>query len=196
MYRDYPAIINEIIAQRRSTPPTQFCETPLPNNLIWQLLENANRAPTHGRTEPWRFVVFEGKGLQKLADFQSELYKRLTPADKFSEITYQKLQTDPLRASHVIAICMKRQESGKIPEIEEIEAVACAVENMYLTAEAYRIGIYWRTGGITYYEEAKPFFGLSPQDKLLGFLYLGNIAKPSPISERRPIQEKVTWVSE
>ncbi|MCS6796262.1 MAG: nitroreductase family protein, partial [Raineya sp.] len=101
--------------------------------------------------------------------------------------------TKPLKASHIIAIGMKR--SDQVPEIEEIEAVACAVQNMYLTAAAYNIGVYWGSGGITYYPEAKSFFGLGENDKLLGFLYVGHIAKASPDSTRKPIQEKVTWVS-
>ena len=38
----------------------------------------------------------------------------------------------PLLAPVVIAIGMKRQEIEKIPELDEIEAVACAVQNMHL----------------------------------------------------------------
>jgi nitroreductase len=189
-------ILNQIIENRRSTYPAQFSNEPVKREIIEQMLYNANRAPTHAKTEPWRFVVFEGKGLQKLANFQSELYKKITPQEKFNENTYVKLQENPLKASHIIAIGMKRQETGKIPEVEEIEAVACAVQNMYLTAEAYKIGVYWGSGGITYFEEAKEFFGLGKEDKLLGFLYVGNIAKESPISPRKPIEDKVTWISE
>jgi len=139
-------------------------------------------------------VVFTGAGIQKLADFQAELYKKRTPVEKFDEIKYEKLQNSPLKASHIISIGMKRQLSGKIPEIEEIEAVACAIQNMYLTATAYGIGAYWTSGGVTYWEEAKDFFDLGEADKLLGFFYLGVIGKPSPDGSRKPIEEKVRWV--
>ncbi|MCS6796432.1 MAG: nitroreductase [Raineya sp.] len=186
--------INQIIRNRRSTYPEQFeIGKKVDDAIIWQMLENANWAPTHKKTEPWRFVVFTGEGLKKLAEFQSNLYKEKNQGEAFSEKTYQMLATKPLKASHIIAIGMKR--SDQVPEIEEIEAVACAVQNMYLTAAAYNIGVYWGSGGITYYPEAKSFFGLGENDKLLGFLYVGHIAKPSPDSTRKPIQEKVTWVS-
>jgi nitroreductase len=55
------------------------------------------------------------------------------------------------------------------------------------------VGAYWSTGGVTYLEEAKSFFGLEEKDKLLGFFYVGEIAKPSPDNTRNPIEEKVTW---
>lgn len=186
--------INEVIRERRSVFPPQFdTDRKVDDAIIWQMLENANWAPTHQKTEPWRFVVFTGEGLQKLADFMSELYKTATPEEKFKETMYGKLQTNPLKSSHVIAIGMKRNE--KVAEIEEIEAVACAVQNMHLTAQAYGIGAYWGSGGITYYPEAKSFFGLEPVDKLLGFFYVGHIAKPSADCLRNPIQEKVKWIN-
>lgn len=187
-------IINAIIKNRRSVYPNQFdTSRPISDEVIWQILENANYAPTHKKTEPWRFVVFTGEGLKKLAEFQASLYKQKNEGERFSESTYQKLLTNPLKASHVIAISMKRHP--QVPDIEEIEAVACAVQNIYLTATAYGIGGYWGSGGITYYPEAKSFFGLDEDDKLLGFFYLGHIAKPSPERVPNPITEKVIWVN-
>ncbi|GAB4130180.1 MAG: hypothetical protein OHK0045_20350 [Raineya sp.] len=185
--------INQLIQTRRSVYPEQFDSSRrIDDAIVWQLLENANYAPTHKKTEPWRFVVFTGEGLKKLADFQASLYKQKNEGDKFSESTYRKLSENPLKASHIIAIGMKRHP--QVPEIEEIEAVACAVQNIYLSATAYGIGGYWGSGGITYYPEAKEFFGLGEEDKLLGFFYLGHIAKPSPERIPKSIQEKVTWI--
>ena len=64
-------------------------------------------------------------------------------------------------SSHIIAVGMKRDEKKSVPEVEEIGAVFCAIQNMYLTATAYGVGAYLSTGGITYFEEAKEFFGLA-----------------------------------
>jgi nitroreductase len=91
---------------------------------------------------------------------------------------------------------MKRNEKELVPEIEEISAVACAVQNMYLTATAYGIGCYWGSGGVTYNPEANSFFGLGPNDKLLGFVYIGNLKSEKwPDGKRTPFEDKVTWVS-
>jgi nitroreductase len=187
--------LNELIKNRRSIYPNMYTGEVIDEAIIKNLLENANWAPNHAKTEPWRFTVFSGGGLKKLADFQSELYKtKATEKGNFEESKYQKLATKPLLASHIIAIGMKRCEKENIPEIEEVEAVACAVQNMYLTAAAYKIGCYWGSGGVTYMEEAKSFFGLGAKDKLLGFMYLG-IPTKWPEGKRNPIEDKVTWVN-
>jgi len=187
------AAITHLIRNRRSVFPDQFVPgKQVPADIIQQILENATWAPNHGQTEPWYFTVFTGNGLQKLADFQGELYKK-EAGEKFQAAKHLKLQHQPLKASHVVAIGMKRS-NGKIPEIEEVEAVACAVQNIYLSVWAYGLGGYWTTGGVTYMAKAKPFFGLQEQDKLLGFFYIGYIEVPPVASKRKPLHEKVVWV--
>src|SRR5206468_9918032 len=100
--------------------PKQYEEgRKVPDEIIWNILENATWAPNHGQTEPWRFVVFSGEGRKKLANFQSELYKE-SSGERFKEATYQNLQSNPLKASHVIALGMKRDPNKKFPEVEEI----------------------------------------------------------------------------
>ncbi len=187
--------INSLIANRRSIYPNIYSGEIVDDSIIHQMLENANWAPTHGLTEPWRFVVFKGEGLRKLADFQSSLYREITELDgTFDEGKYQKLASKPMKASHIIAIGMKRDTRLKIPEIEEIEAVACAVQNMYLTATAYGVGCYWGSGGVTYMEQAKSFFDLGENDRLLGFLYVGKPRIDWPNGKRNPIKDKVKWI--
>jgi len=121
---------------------------------------------------------------------------RQTSGENFLQGTYEKLQNTPLLASHIIALCMKRTTTKRIPEIEDVEAVACAVQNIYLSVSAYGLGGYWTSGGVTYKEEAKLFFGLGEEDKLLGFFYIGHVAVPSPSAKRKPLEEKVRWVKE
>lgn len=187
--------INRLIRTRRSIYPPQYSGETVPDEVINEMLENANWAPTHGLTEPWSFVVFKGEGIKQLATFQSELYKaKSTAVGNFDETKFKKLATKPLLASHIISIGMKRELKQRFPEVEEVEAVACAVQNMYLTATAHQVGCYWGSGGVTYYEEAKPFFDLGENDRLLGFLYLGVPKGDWPEGRRKPIAEKVKWV--
>src|ERR1043165_4885975 len=100
--------INKLIKNRRSVFPDQFAAgKKVDDAFVWQIIENGTWAPTHSQTEPWQFVVFTGEGLKKLADFQGELYKA-EAGDQFNEKKYNKLKTQPLLASHILAICMKR----------------------------------------------------------------------------------------
>ncbi len=191
--------VNRIIRGRRSMFVAQFKENdPVDDSVIEELLENANWAPTHKLTQPWRFIVYSGAGLKKFADYQANLYKKRAEKNgNYIEATFQKFQENPLRASHVIAIIMKRTEGSGIPVMEEVAAVSMAVQNMYLTASAHGLAAYWGTGGPTFWPEAREDFGLEGEDMLMGFFY---VAKPAtanwPIGRRTPIAEKTAWIRE
>ena len=190
-----PEQVNDLMQKRRSVFQQQYSGEVVRDEIVQQMLQNANWAPTHKFTEPWRFVVFTGNGLSKLANFQSDLYKKVTTTDgTYKEDRYQNLLTKPLLSSHIIAIGMKRDERKSIPEQEELGAVFCAVENMHLTATAYGVGGYLSTGGITYFEEAKEFFGLGKDDRLLGFFHVGIPKGKLPDGRRNPVEGKVKWV--
>ena len=189
-----PQVLNDIIQQRRSVKPNQFkVGEKIPDDIIIQALINATWAPTHGRTEPWHFIVYTGEGIKKLSNFQAEQYKQQS-GEKFTEAKYLKLKENYLKASHVIAICLKRDPATKIPEIEEIAAVAASVQNLALTLHAYGYGGYWTTGGVTYYDSAKPFFNLTENDKLMGFYLAAVVAEIPSTPLRKSVEFKSEWV--
>lgn len=190
-----PNKVNELIRNRRSVFQSQYSGEKVDDAIVKQMVENANWAPTHKFTEPWRFIIYKGEGIKKLAVLQSDLYKRITVADgSYKEERFQNLLTKPSLSSHIIVIGMKRDEKKSVPEIEEVGAVFCAVENMHLTATAYGVGGYLSTGGITYFEQAKELFGLGKEDKLIGFFHVGHVKNTLPEGRRRPLEEKVMWV--
>ena len=187
-----PDIVNDYIRSRRSTFVDQFEPGKIiPDEIITELLTNANCAPTHKLTEPWRFIIFSGEGLETLAERQSGIYKEFSGA-KFKQNKYDKLLITPQQCSHVIAICMKRTDD--IPEIEEVASVACAVQNLYLSLAPYGIGGYWSTGGIVYMDAAKDWLGLSSEDKLMGFFFLGYVKVPTPHRTPGELEKKIRWV--
>ena len=188
--------LNKLMHERRSTKPRGFNGKRIDDRVVWQILENANWAPNHGLTQPWKYKVFTNKGLNRLANFQADLYRKLTPESKFKPEKYERMKANILKSSHVVVICMERQKSEKIPEIEEIEAVACSVQNMALTAAGYQICSFWGSGGVTYTDELKEFLNLSKKDKCLGYLYLGYSDNPTTKSRRDPIANKVEWIGE
>lgn len=191
-----PKNLDELIHNRRSVFPQDYTGEKVGDDVVRQIIDNARWAPTHKLTEPWRFLVFTGDGIKALAKFQSDLYKKVTEADgTFKEPNYQKLLTKPMLSSHIIVVLMQRDEKRSVPEIEEVGAVFCAIQNMYLTASAYGVGAYLSTGGITYFEEAKEFFGLEKDDRLIGFFHVGIPKRNYPAGKRRPMEEVCHWVT-
>ncbi|MBL1278645.1 MAG: nitroreductase [Fluviicola sp.] len=188
--------ITELIRERRTIYPEQFSERKVHQEQIELIINNAQWAPTHGNTQPWRFKVFVEEGRNKLSDFLSETYLKLTPKEQQNDAKLAKLLTRPLKSSVVIAVSMERQESEKILEIEEIEAVACAIQNMSLTCTAYGLGSFWSTPKLIYSNEMNQFLGLKGKDKCLGLLYIGYPAIEWPKSHRKPIEYTTEWITQ
>lgn len=185
--------LKEIIRNRRTVKPESYSSRVVQKDMVTEILNNALWAPTHGLTQPWHFVIFSGNELINLGEFMAKVYKNTTPTDQFLDKKFEKTLNRPAMASVVIAICMKRQDIEKIPEIEEIQAVACAVQNMYLTATAYGLAPYWSSGDISYSNEMKTYLKLGDKDRCLGLFYLGYTKDEWPKSHRQPLEYKSEW---
>ncbi len=186
--------INELIKKRRAIFPKTYNDRPIPQEILQQILENANWAPTHRFTEPWRFKVFRGNARQRLGDFMADLYKKHTSTEKFSEAKYNKTRNKPGRSACVMAICMQRDPEERIPEWEELAAVACAVQNMWLTCTAYGIGSYWSSPKTL--SDASEFLELKEGERCLGLFYMGYHDLPEIPGKRAPIEDKVEWIDD
>ncbi|MDY8136595.1 nitroreductase [Aquimarina sp. 2201CG5-10] len=185
--------ISDIIKNRRSVFPGQYNDKPISKEFITKLLENANWAPTHKLTEPWRFKVVTGDTKDQLGTFLSNTYTDITPDEKFSPFKYKKIINNCKSAAAIIAICMQRDINECIPEWEEIASTAMAVQNMWLTCSANEVGCYWSSPKLINYVD--DFFELNEGEKCLGFFYIGNYDKDEELkSKRKPIEEKVTWL--
>jgi len=185
-------VINQIIQERKSVYPIQYIDKEIPDEIIHQILENADRAPTHKLTEPWRFKVVSGVKKDELAEFMANKYKQITPSDNFKEDKYLKIQNSITRANKIILICFQRDPKMQLPEWEEIAATAMAVQNMYLTCTAYNIGCYWSTPNLIDY--MNEFVPLEEGEKCIGLFYMGYFQANLPISRRTPINEKANWL--
>lgn len=186
--------VNELIRNRRTIYPEQFSDRMVHKEQIELILNNAQWAPTHGNTQPWRFKVFLDDGRQKLADFLGKTYLEQTPKEQQNEMKLAKMLTRPMKSSVVIAVCMERQIEEKILEIEEIEAVACAIQNMHLTCTAYGLGGFWATPKLIYTTQMNEFLGLGEKDKCLGLFYIGYPAIEWPKAHRKPLEYTTNWI--
>ncbi len=184
--------VHQLIRNRKSVYPPQYIQKSIPKEIIQEILENANWAPTHKMTEPWRFKIFHGKSQKKLGSFMAEKYRSVTKQDDFSLVRYEKLKTNPQKAGCVIAICMQRDVQEGVPEWEEIAAVACGVQNMWLTAEAYQIGAYWSSPSVLeHFGELVP---MTSGEICIGLFYMGYYNPGRVNRKRQPIEQKINWI--
>jgi len=188
--------VTDNIRHRRSIKPVDMDPArPVARELLMELLENANHAPTHGLTEPWRFQIFTGEGRRVLAAKMQEVYQATTPAAEFREDKMRKMSENPLLASAVLTIGMARLGGAKVPEFEELAAVSCAVQNMHLTADAAGLAAYWSSPPLVGTRPFLDWLGMGPEDKCLGLFYIGwpKAGFVWPEARRKPVEQKIQW---
>lgn len=186
--------ITDVIRNRRSIPPDAFAPRKVHREQIELLLNNALWAPTHGMTQPWRFKVFMEDGLIRLQSFMPEMYRKTTAPEKFNQAKLDRMILRLQRTSVAIAVCMHRDPTGKIAETEEMQAVACAVQNLMLTATAYGLGTFWSTPKFLAHTDTLTFLNLGPQDKCQGIIYVGYPSGDWPTGHRKPLEYVTDWI--
>lgn len=187
--------LSEIILSRRSSKPASFNGKKIDDEIITKLLNLAHWAPTHGRTEPWRFKVYVGNGVTTFCEAHAALYKTNTAPEVFTAAKFESLQQLGSQTSHIIGVYMQRQVPAKIGVVEEIAATAAAMQNILLGAEALGISALWSTGGMTHHPALKSFWGLAEEDMVMGLLYLGYSDAPKAEGKRNgTAAEKTSWI--
>ncbi|MBT8231216.1 MAG: nitroreductase [Bacteroidia bacterium] len=185
--------LNKIIHGRQSVYPKSFSGEIISVDLINEILDNANQAPSHKHTEPWRFHVITPKSKLAFIKFAQDAYTSYTDPDNFKGNKFDKIPKKINLSSHILMISMHRNEDSGLPEWEEVAAVATAIQNIYLTLTALSLGGYWSSPQyiITH---ANKFFDMHENEKCLGLFYIGvPQGELPPKPQKKPIGEKVTW---
>jgi nitroreductase len=183
--------LTKIIKGRRSIFPASYIQKEIPVELIELILENANYAPTHKLTQPWRFVVIRKEAKKKLGATLAQLYQEKVGEGKFLQKKYDSFLQKTTQADCILAINVQFHPD-KLPNWEEIASVACAVQNLALSAESLNIGGYWSSPPLI--DDLGPFLNLAENEKCFGLFYMGYHAGDPIKANRSPIMDKVSWM--
>ncbi len=188
------------IAERRSV--TKVLDTPVERDVIERILTAACWAPSHYRTYPWRFTVFEGEGRHALAEAMAMGAAERTdgtPSEKEEKaaMMYQKA----FRAPVIITVhaAVGRSKFKNPPTWEDIAATCAASQNLLLAASAEGLGAIWRSGDVVNYPAVQELLKLDVQagDTILGYVYVGH-PDPDADAPMRPapkVNDFVTYIS-
>ena len=161
----------EALHSRSSVPRLS---EPLPSP---QMLENiykaAFRAADHAVLRPWRFLLIKGDSRLRLGDLFVDA--SLANDASLGSNAQEKLRRKPMRAPLIVVCISSYKPHPKVPQIEQDLSAAAATQNMLLAAFAQGLGAMWRTGSLAYNSIVKDGLGLSADEKIIGFLYIGTI---------------------
>lgn len=187
--------LSQLIQSRRTVFTEFYSGEELSEETLTAILETARWAPTHKRTEPWRYIVYHSKeARQSVTDMLRRNYLDETPESERNEVKEKKVSQRPLQAPVVIALILCRNEVAGLPEWEEVAALAAGVQNMSLASAALGLGSFWSTPGLATAE--RDFFELAPNERCLGLFYIGKMKEGIPEfgSSRKSLKEITKWL--
>ncbi len=150
------------------------------------LLAAAAAAPDHGLLRPWRFVVLRGHALERLGEVfaKAEEARSAESGTPVAEEVLARTRGKPLRAPLIVALIASPKPSPKVPAWEQVASAAAAAQNLCLAAHALSYGSMWRTGWYGDAPEVRTHLNLSPNETVMGWLYLGTPPPGAPLPPR------------
>lgn len=184
--------LTKIIKQRKTTYANDFSDKKISKETIEAIVENALWAPTHMHTQPWRFVVLEGSHQQELGEFMASYYREMYTEKQFSKERYKATKSYSKNAT-LLAVIFQPNKKAKLPEWEEIAAISCGVQNIWLSCTALNIGAYWDTSiaTIAYGKRIE----LMENEQFLGIFFMGypKVGVKTGIRKRKPLSNKLSF---
>jgi nitroreductase len=184
--------LTQIIKERRTTYAYDFSEQKVSKETIEAVVTNGLWAPTHKLTQPWRFIVLEGQHQQDLGQYMADYYRKLYTEKEFSNERYETTKSYAENAT-LLALVFQPSKIAQLPEWEEIAAISCAIQNMWLSCTAMNLGCYWDTAEATM--EYGKRIQLEEGERFLGIFFMGHLKEDLELGNRRrkPLSKKLSW---
>ncbi len=179
----------DVLLSRRSIGKVK--PDPIPRSVVDELLVAATYAPNHHLTVPWRFVVLTGAARRAIGEAHAAAVLRLRPDSGSEVIARESARLD--RAPVVVVCIVSTDRDDVVRAREDRDAVAAAIQNLLLAAHIKGLAAMWRTGAIVDEPEVAAALGLTSDDTIVAFVYLGFAAIAPPDHPRPPIEAVVEW---
>jgi nitroreductase len=156
-------ILNRVSARKLAEP---FPST----DEMKKVYKAALRAPDHAWLRTSSFIEVKGEGLDKLSNIFLDFGKTIP---NLSGDILKKYTDAPYRAPMIIILVNTHKEHPKVPSIEQKLSTAAAAQNIMLALNAMNYACIWRTGKMAFNEVIRDALGLSNEQEVLGYLYIG-----------------------
>lgn len=168
----------DFLALRRSTSAVSLAGPGPSPEQIQDLLRLAARVPDHGKLSPWRFIIL---GREAKAAFAKKLEDLAASRnDSRAVAKLAKLKTPPLGIAVV-----SRSMAGEIPLWEQQLSAGAVCTTLLYAAQASGFGANWITDWYAYDSAAQAILGLTSEEQVAGFIFIGTSVE-SPLERERP----------
>jgi nitroreductase len=176
-----PEAVLLLLSRRSGSAKTMGKPGPSKKQLD-QILAAGGRVPDHGKLFPWRFIVFEAKGRERIGDILAEAME--AEGERAKQVEEERARF--LRAPAVVGVISRVRELHKIPVWEQELSAGAVCQNILIAATALGFVGNWLTEWYAYHPAVKEGLGLKPGERVAGFIYIGT---PTEALEERPRPE-------
>lgn len=192
----YPQALNasvpetlDLLLSRRSGS-AKAMTGPGPNaEQLNKILAAAVRVPDHGKLTPWRVIVFEGEGRERMGKILAECIAG--ERDGTPERVEQE-RARFLRAPVVVAVVSRARDLLPIPVWEQQLSAGAVCMTMLMAAHAMGFVGSWVTEWCAYHPGVLERLALKPNERIAGFVYLGRPGAPLEDRPRPSLETIVT----
>jgi len=171
-------VLKNIMLQRRDVRGNRFLKTPIDDEILNEILNAANCAPSVGFSQPWKFVLIKDE--TKRDKIYQEFLKENKKAKKvFKENKlYPNLKLEGIKESYInLAVLYEKPKKSILGQTSQKKvgeySVVCAIQNLWLMARAYNIGVGWIS--ILKPKKVKKILNIDKNYKLIAYLAIGYV---------------------
>lgn len=179
-----------LLALRRSASCKCLAEPGPAPDEVTELLTVAARVPDHRKLEPWRFIVYEGRARERFGDMVADIFKAANPEATLADIDEERAR--PSRAPVLVAVISSPNKSHKTPVWEQELSAGALCYNLLLAANAAGWAGVWLTEWLAFNAQIDTAMGLSDDERIAGFIYLGTATMLNPERPRPDMAGKIT----
>jgi nitroreductase len=180
----------ELLKTRRSVKPIELVGPGPTAAEIETLLRIASRVPDHGKLAPWRFILFEGAGRAAAGEAIASTYGADNPDATSDQLEFERNRL--ARAPLVVAVVSRAGPHVKIPEWEQQLSAGASAMSLVFAAHALGYAASWITEWYAYDRRVLDALGLSPHERIAGFVHIGRPARPPQDRDRPSLESIVT----
>lgn len=158
---------------------------------IQELLSCATRVPDHGKLAPWRFIVFSGDARAKFGEILVGALHNIERDPSEERIAQERGRF--LRAPVIIAVISRAKPGLAIPEWEQILSAGACCQTLCIAAHAMGFVAGWITEWYAYDPTVRSSLALSSEERVAGFIHLGQPKEPLVDRPRPALESVVTY---
>lgn len=170
--------LQAIISARRDVRGNRYINKAIAPDVLDAILHAANCAPSVGFSQPWEFMIINDM------DLREKVYKEFEKENGKAKKIFQDNTLYPalklegiIEAAYNIAVLYKKPTKAILGQTTQKKvgeySVVCAIQNLWLMARAYNIGVGWVS--ILKPKRMKRILEISSEYKLIAYLTIGYV---------------------